>query len=110
MFFLPLPLDKTMDTVEEIVKIATGEPVLLPEPELYIILNSNSKSKKTIWQSLINVDELKAAVMQLKASNWLYKNLDENSLDDTSRHIIETVSKTNSTMLEKVNTDEVSSY
>ena len=122
MFFLPLPLDKTMDTVEEIEKIATGEPVVLPEPELYIIVNSKSKSKKTIWQSLINVDELKAAVMQLKASNWLYENVDENSLDDTSRHIIEnslddtsrhiieTVSETTSTMLEKVSTDEVSSY
>ena len=99
-----------MDTVEGIGKIATGEPVLLPEPELYIIVNSKSKSKKTIWQSLINVDELNAAVMQLKASNWLYENVDENSLDDTSRHLIETVSETTSTMLEKVSTDEVSSY
>ena len=41
MFFLPLSLDKTMDTVEEIGKIATGKPVLPPEPELYIIVNSN---------------------------------------------------------------------
>ena len=48
--------------------------------------------------------------MQLKASNWLYENVDENSLDDTSRHIIETVSKMTSTMLGKVTTDEVSSY
>ena len=64
---------------------------MLPEPELYIIVNSKSKTKRTIWQSLINVDELKAAVMQLKASNWHYKNVNENCLDDTSRHIIETV-------------------
>ena len=99
-----------MDTVEEIGKITTGELVLLPESELYIIVNSKRKSKKTIWQSLINVNKLKSAVMQLKASNWLYENVDENSLDDTSRHIIETVSETTSTMLEKVSTDEVSSY
>ena len=69
-----------MDTVEEIEKIATGVPVVLPEPELYIIVNSKSKSKKTIWQNLINVDELKAAVMQLKASNGLYENVDETVL------------------------------
>ena len=91
-------------------KASIGEPVLLPQPELYIIVSSKSKSKKTIWQSLINKDELKAAVMQLKPSNWLYENVDENSLDDTSCHIIETVSETTSTMLEKVSTDEVSSY
>ena len=59
MFFLPLPLDKTMDTVEEIGKIANGEPTVLPDPELYIVVNSKSRSKKTIWQSLINVDKLK---------------------------------------------------
>ena len=34
MFFLPLPLDKTMDTVEEIEDLAKGKLVLLPNPEL----------------------------------------------------------------------------
>ena len=49
MFFLPLPL------VEEIDKVATGkcQPTQLPDPELYIIVNSK---KKTIWQSLVNLD------------------------------------------------------
>ena len=109
MFFLPLPLDKTMDTVEEIDKVVTGkgQPTQLPDPELYIIVNSMTKSKKTIWQSLVNLDELKAAVRKLKAINWLYAEIDE---DDTSRHVVETVSDTSSIMLEKVSDEEVSSY
>ena len=37
MFFLPLPLDKTKDTLEEIQKNAS-----LPDPELFIIVNSKS--------------------------------------------------------------------
>ena len=112
MFFLPLPLDKTMDTVEEIDKVVTGkgQPTQLPDPELYIIVNSMTKSKKTIWQSLVNLDELKAAVRKLKAINWLYAEIDEDSLDDTSRHVVETVSDTSSIMLEKVSDEEVSSY
>ena len=36
MFFLLLPLDKTMDTVEEIKDLAKGKLALLPNPELYI--------------------------------------------------------------------------
>ena len=71
-----------MDTVEEIQRTIRGEPILVPDAQLYIIVNS---SKKTIWQSLVNVYELKAAVKQLKASNWFYANEDENSLDVKSR-------------------------
>ena len=110
MFFLPLPLDKTMDTVEEIEDLSKGKLALLPNPELYIIVNSKSKSKKTIWQSLVSLDKLKAAVRKLKATNWLYVNVDESSLDEASRQVVETVSKATSTILEKVSSDEVSAY
>ena len=58
MFFLPLPLDKTSQTLKE---IAQGSLARLPDPVLYIIVNSKSKSKKMLWQSLINIDELRAA-------------------------------------------------
>ena len=50
MFFLPLPLDKTVQTLEEIENKRDGSPDKLPNPELFIIVNSKSKSqKKTIW-------------------------------------------------------------
>ena len=110
MFFFPLPLDKTMDTVEEIEDMAKGKLALLPNPELYIIVNSKSKNKKTIWQSPVSLDKLKAAVRKLKATNWLYVNVDESSLDEASRYVVETVSQATSTMLEKVSNNQVSSY
>ena len=108
MLFLPLPLDKTMDMVEEIEDLAKGKLALLSNPEMYIIVNS--KSKKTIWQSLVSLDKLKAAVRRLKATNWLYVNIDESSLDEASQHVVKTVSEATSTMLEKVSSDEVSAY
>ena len=73
-------------------------------------MNSKSKSKKTIWQSLVILDKLKAAVRKLKATNWLYVNVDESSLDKASQQVVETVSEATSTMLEKVSSDEVSAY
>ena len=42
-----------------------------------------------MWQSLINVGSLKGARRKLKEINWLYANIDENSLDDASLKIIE---------------------
>ena len=110
MFFLPLPLDKTMDTVEEIDDLAKGKLALLPNPELYIIVNSKGKSNKTIWQNLVSVDKLKAAVRKLKATLWLYVDVDESSLDEASWHMVKTVSEATSIMLEKVSSDKVSSY
>ena len=40
----------------------------------------------------------------------MYANVDENSLDDASRHIVEAVSDTTSKMLAQVRTDDVSEY
>ena len=48
--------------------------------------------------------------MKLREINWLYANVDENSLDDASRHIVEAVSDTTSKMLAQVSTDDVSEY
>ena len=94
MFFLPLPLEKNMQTLEEVNKVDAGAPVALPNPELF-----KTKSNKMVWQSLINVGSLKGALRKLREINWLYANIDENSLDDASRKIIESVSETTSTML-----------
>ena len=70
MLFLPLPLEKTAETLEEVKKKLAG----LPDPELYIIVNTK---KKMIWQSLINVDKLKAALRKLRDINWLYRDVDD---------------------------------
>ena len=76
----------------------------LPNQELFIIVNSKTKSNKMVWQSLINVGSLKGALRKLREINWLYANRDENSLDVK---IIESVSEITSTM---VSSEDVASY
>ena len=110
MFFLPLPLEKTVQTLEEEKNRVEGVATGLPDPELCIIVNSKSKTKKTVWQSLINVDRLRDALRKLKDINCMYADVDEASLDAASRRIIESVSDTSSTMLKKVCAEDVSSY
>ena len=111
MFFLPLPLEKTVKTLEEVSQNADGAAVTrLPNPELFIIVNSKSKTNKVVWQSLIDICALRDALRKLKDINWVYADIDEASLDDAARRIIECVSDTSSTMLHKVSDDDVSSY
>ena len=110
MFFLPLPLEKTVQTLEEEKNKVEGVATGLPDPELCIIVNSKAKTNKTVWQSLINVDRLREALRKLKDINCMYADIDECGLDAASRHIIESVSDTSSTMLEKVRAEDVSSY
>ena len=108
MFFLPLPLEKTVQTLEEVTNNSSLHS--LPDPELFIIVNSKSKCSKTVWQSLIDVDRLKEAIRTLKAINWAYKNVEEATIEVAHKRIIESVSDTNSTMLEKVSEEDVSAY
>ena len=56
------------------------------------------------------MDKVKAALRKLKEINWLYKDVDVNSLDDVSKLVIESVSNCSSTMLKKVSADDVASY
>ena len=90
MFFLPLP-KKTVQTLEEVENKVDGVSVSLPNPELFIIVNSKSKNhnNKTIWQSLINIHSLKDALGKLREINWLYADVDESSLDNASKKIVE---------------------
>ena len=45
MFFLPLPLEKNVKTLEEVNEKTDGAATGLPNPELFIIVNSKSKTK-----------------------------------------------------------------
>ena len=53
-----------MQTLEKVENKVDGVSVALPNPELFIIVNSKSKNNnnKTVWQSLINVHSLKDAL------------------------------------------------
>ena len=49
MFFLPLPLEKTLDTFGEV-----DNNVSLASPELYIIVNGKPTKTKVVWHSLVD--------------------------------------------------------
>ena len=107
MFFLPLPLDKTLKTIDNVENDTTIE---LPNPELYIIVSGKPSKNKILWQSLVNIAQIKAAVQKLKTINWLYADIDDSSVDDASRRIIECVSDTTSSMLVKASSEDISSF
>ena len=98
MFFLPLPMSKTLATLDEV----KGS---LPNPELYVILNGQPTKDKVVWRSLVNVDKVKLAVQKLKDINWIYKDTDVDSVDDATKEIVEVT--TDSTMLEKATKEEI---
>ena len=57
MFFLPLPLKKSLETLSEIHDMVT-----LPDPELFIILNGVPTKNKVVWQTLVDINALKLAI------------------------------------------------
>ena len=110
MFFLPLPLHKTMATLENVNECDEEREVSLASPELYIIVNCKPTKNKVVWRSLVYVDKIKVALNKLKEINWLYKAVDDSSIDETSKEVIEVVSKASSTMLERATEDDVAGF
>ena len=60
-----------------------------------------------VWQTLVDVNDIKKAVTKLKETNWLYKNIDENSVDDAAKKAIEVVSSTSSTLIKKATKTDI---
>ena len=53
MFFLPLPLDKTLKTIEDVENNADIASVGLPDPEVYIIVSGKPSKQKIVWQNIL---------------------------------------------------------
>ena len=64
VFFLPLPLNKTLETLDQVMH----DDSTLPEPELYIIVNGRPTKSKVVWRSLVDVNKVKAAIAKLIGS------------------------------------------
>ena len=103
MFFLPLPLDKTLETLD-------GVEGSLANPELYIIVNSKPTKGNVVWRSLVDVNQVKAAIKKLKECNWLYKDVCDESVDSAAKEVIEVVSNTSSTVLEKASSSDIAGF
>ena len=65
------------------------------------MINEKSSKEKVMRRKIVNVDVVKAAVAKLKQINLLYKKVDEQTVDDAAKEVIETVASTTSTMLVK---------
>jgi len=104
-FFLPLPFDKTLETLESVGNpsrnLASEVYDILPDPQLFILIDGRPTKDKVVWQSLVDVNGVKDAVQCLKQINWLYKTVDEESINDAAKTAFEAIGHTNSTLLEK---------
>ena len=95
---LPLPLEKTMATLDEV------EESDLPNQELYIIVNGKPTKNNVVWRNLLPINDIKAAVKKLSEINWLYKDT------NAAKEVIEVVNEASCTMLEKASDAEVSQF
>ena len=70
MFFLPLPLQSTLDKLDEAGFRAHFSPddimSTLPDPKLYIIVDGRPTKDKVVWQGLVDVDNVKRAAEMLR--------------------------------------------
>ena len=107
MLFLPLPLSKTLETLNKVDQQSS----VLPDPELYIIVNGRPTKSKVVWRTImVNVSQIKTAIKTLRSCNWLYKNLNESCIDESTKHIIEVSNNATTEMLKKVTPDEVDAF
>ena len=103
MFFLPLPLDKTLQTLDEV----EDSNETLASPELYIIVNGRPTKNKVVWRTLVDVNHIKEAVRKLREINWLYMDIKEDCVDEAVNEVVEVVSNSSCTMLEKATKEDV---
>ena len=109
MFFLPLPMNKTLETLKD-SSINIAGKCWLPNPELFIIVNGKPTKGKVVWRNLVNVNHVKVAINKLKEINWLYKDITDDSVDEAAKQVIEVVNSTSSAMLEKATKDDIASF
>ena len=101
MFFLQLPMKRTLEILNQV----ESSKIALPEPELYIIFNGKTTKNKVVWRTLVDVNRVKNAVDKLKQLNCLYKDVSDDAVDDSAKQVIEVDNGTSSTMFKKLMSD-----
>ena len=64
-------------------------------------MNGKPTKRKVVWLSLVDVNRVKKAVDKLMQTNWLYEDVADDAVDDSTKLVIEVVNSTTSSMLEK---------
>ena len=126
MFFLPLDLQNTLERLDEASYTSNStidKLVGLPDPELYIIIDSLPTKDKIVWQNLIDVPHVKLAAQKLQETNWLYGLIDLACNDDAAKKtvdaakVVDSVDAAEKTMgiatshvIEKASDEDVQAY
>ena len=63
--------------------------------------------KNVVWQGLVDIDNVRRAVEKLKDTNWLYRTVDEHSVDEAAKKAIEVVSSASNPVLERASEDDI---
>ena len=95
MFFLPLPLENTLERSDEAgdrYDFYIDELVGLPDPKLYIIIDGCPTKDKIVWQGLVDVPRVKQAAQKLQETNWLYASVDATCVDEAAKKTVEKLS------------------
>ena len=58
----------------------------------------------------MNINHVKTAIKVLMSCNWLYKNVAKESVDESTKHIIEVSNNSNTKMLAKATTTEINAF
>ena len=104
MFLLPLPI--TITKALETLSKHDG----LPDPEMYVIINGKPTKGNVVWQQLVDIKKVKRAFNKLKEINWLYKSIEDDTIDEVAKKVKEVCDSASSTMVEKITTDDAASF
>ena len=63
-----------------------------------------------IWRTLVNINNFRAAITKLKQINWLYSSVDDSSLDEVARQVIEVSNDTTSTLIKEATPEDIASF
>ena len=63
-----------------------------------------------MWRSLVNVNHIKTAISTLRTCNWLYRDVLEQCIDESTKHIIEVSNNATTKMLKKASPEEVDAF
>ena len=73
-------------------------------------INGKPTKNKVIWRSIVNVNNAKAAMKKLSKINVFYKSIQDKSVDDVAKQVIEVTNNTTSKMLDKATANDVAGF
>ena len=73
-------------------------------------MNGRPTKSNVVWRSLVNVNHVKTAIKKLRSCNWLYRNVHEKCIDESTKQIIEVSNNATTEMLKKVSPNEVDAF